>query len=96
MRPFERKVTSTTIAELERVGFDLATEIKAHLVDTDARIVAEQAKNKPSKVILESLLKEREQMLLAIVPYQFQKPEKEVVVEEEDTSGITRAIKLTF
>ena len=95
MRKSDRTPTHFAIAEFERISFDVAVEIKSHLVDVDDRIRAEEAKNKPSKVILESYLKEREQMLSAIIPFQFQKPKTEVIVEEEP-EGPPRAITLTL
>lgn len=84
----------STIQALEELKFDVAREIHKHIRDVDSRIDAETAKNKPSKVILESLLKEREQMLSAIVPFQFTKPEKVVVVEDEEYTPLAVALNI--
>ncbi len=76
MRPCERAVTRTTIETLKEAKFDVSKEMKKHIEDVDERITAEENKNKTSKVILEALLKEREQIYLALLPYEFTKPEK--------------------
>ena len=83
MKPYLRTPTKNTIQVFEELGFDVAKEIKKHIEEVSERIEIEQAKNKPSKVILETLLKERENMLQALIPYQYKTPEKKVVVEEE-------------
>ena len=76
MKPCERTATRTTIEALEEAKFDVASEFKKHIEDVDARIEAEENKNKTSKAILQALLKEREQTYLALLPYEFTKPEK--------------------
>ena len=94
MRACDRVPTKSTIQVFEELNFDVAKEIKAHLVDVDSRIDGEQSKNKPSKVILESLLKEREQMLMALIAYQFTKPEKVVVMEDVETTPLAVALDI--
>jgi len=76
MKPCERTATRTTIEALKEANFDVASEFKKHIEDVDARIEAEENKNKTSKAILQALLKEREQTYLALLPYEFTKPEK--------------------
>jgi hypothetical protein len=95
MKPSIRTPTRKTIDALEEAKFDVTREIKKHIDDVEARIEAEQNKNKTSKVILEGLLKEREQTLSAVIPYQFIKPQQVVDIEEGDSKAMT-AIKLNL
>ena len=95
MKPCERTATRTTIQALEEAKFDVALEFKKHIQDVDARIEAEENKNKTSKAILQALLKEREQTYLALLPYEFKKPEKRIEVADEAPLP-TMAVKLNL
>ena len=86
MRKCKRTPTNSSIDEFARLGFDVAKEIGAHLADVEERITAEEQKNKTSKVIHESLLKEREQMLSALLPYEFTPLKTEVIEEEAEAA----------
>lgn len=97
MKPYLRTPTKTTLEIFDELGFDVAKQIQKHLDDVSKHIELEKAKNKPSKVILEALLKERETMLQTLIPYQYQTPEKKVVIEEEAAEAAKpMAVKLTL